>query len=206
MDTNKLAGRISSYLTFIFVLIAGLYLSFIVNASPKNQKNQATKIIPDESIYQSQINLEDQNGAKTGLNIFEGSPVIVSMFYGSCNYSCPVLFDTIKKTLKELPEEKMKLVKVLLVSFDPQKDTVSSLQKLAKNHELDLSRWKLMRTSEDEVAELAALLDIKYRKIKGGDFNHTPYLGLLNEQGVLIVSADNFGDGRAKIIEAVSKL
>src|SRR5262249_719293 len=69
---------------------------------------------PADSVYRLDANLEDQNGRAITLASLRGSPVIASMFYGSCEMVCPMIFETIHETLKALPAADREPLKVLM--------------------------------------------------------------------------------------------
>ena len=59
---------------------------------------------------------------------------IIAMFYGACAVSCPVTITDIKQTIEALPPSAQRDVRVLLVSFDPARDTPEVLAGLAQQH------------------------------------------------------------------------
>ena len=47
----------------------------------------------EDSVYQLPVQLTDQANRVSGLDVFRGQPVLVSMFYASCPNACPTLID-----------------------------------------------------------------------------------------------------------------
>lgn len=76
-----------------------------------------------------------------------------------------------------------KKVRIVLVTFDPKRDTASRLRDLVKKRKMD-SRWLLLRGSDIQVLELAAVLGVKYRKINDVDYVHSNLISILDQQGV----------------------
>jgi protein SCO1/2 len=142
------------------------------------------------SIYALPMTLTDQSGATSGLDVFRGRPVLVGMFYGTCPSACPVLVSTIKRVMTGLDGEAGAELRVLLVSFDPDRDTPAALAKIAAERGLD-GRWKLASAPEDQVRDLAALLGIQYRKLPDGNFSHTSSIVLLDRSGVIDLRVDD---------------
>jgi protein SCO1/2 len=138
---------------------------------------------PGDSVYQLQAPLEDQAGATTTLDRYRGAPVIVSMFYGSCPHVCPMLISTIQRYERELPEAQRSRLRVLMVSIDPQRDTPAHLTEVAGRHRVDLQRWTLARTDAASVRKLAAVLNVQYRALPDGEFNHSTVITLLDAEG-----------------------
>jgi protein SCO1/2 len=138
---------------------------------------------PGDSVYQLQAQLEDQSGAKVGLDRYRGQPVIISMFYGTCPHVCPMLISTIQRYERELPEAQRGQLRVLMVSIDPKRDTPAHLAEVAARHRVDASRWTLARTDAASVRKLAAVLNIQYRELPDGEFNHSTVITVLDRDG-----------------------
>ena len=159
------------------------------NANPQ-VKNHS---LPGESVYQLPITLEDQQESKFKLADHSGKVTLVSMFYNSCEFVCPMLIDTIQLLEEKLSPDEQKKISTLLVTFDPDRDDVSSLQSIAKNKNLDAKKWILARTDAASVRQLAAVLDIQYRQMESGEFNHTSVIILLDEQGRILARSGELG-------------
>ena len=157
------------------------------------------KLSEDDSIYGLSIHLTDQDGKKLGLDVYKGQYVVMSLFYASCNYTCPILIDALKKMDAALDEKTRLKTRILLISFDPENDTPAVLKKLALQHKLDLSRWKLASPEKNEVRDIAALLGFTYRSIPEGGFNHTSGVTLLNPLGIPLLQEE----GLARIAELI---
>ena len=93
--------------------------------------------LPGNSIYQFKPPLTDQDGRAFDITSLRGGPVLVSMFYSSCEMVCPMIFETIQLTLKALPAAERERVRVLMVSFDPARDSVAVLRDKAEAHHCD---------------------------------------------------------------------
>jgi protein SCO1/2 len=159
-----------------------------------------------QSIYQLQLELTDQSGQQTGLDVFKGEPVIISMIYASCPHVCPLTIHTIQLTEDELKDKSRQALKVLLVTLDSENDTSERLAELAKNRKIDTSRWKLARASEDDVRKLAAVLGVRYKKLPNGEFNHTTVLTLLNREGVPVATSNQLGHVDANFLDSIASL
>jgi protein SCO1/2 len=119
-----------------------------------------------------------------------GHTVLVSMFYGSCAAACPALIDDIARVLAENPASD---ARVLLVSFDPARDTPARLRELAREHHLD-SRWTLTAAPESEARALAAALGFRYQRLPDGNFAHSANVVALDRDGRPIGRMDRLGD------------
>lgn len=159
--------------------------------------------LPADSVYQLKLALTDQQGRTVALDAGRGHPVLVSMFYTSCEFVCPMLVDALRDTEAKLnPAERAK-TSVLLVTFDPARDTVAVLQKTAAQRELDPGHWTLARTDPASVRKLAAVLGVQYRLLANGDYNHTTALVLLDAQGRVAGRTTQLGDADPAFVKRV---
>jgi hypothetical protein len=118
-------------------------------------------------------------------------PVIVSMFYGSCPAACPALVDDLARLAAEAPD-----ARIVLVSFDAERDTPARLRELAHEHHLD-ARWTLSAANERDARALAAMIGLRYRKLANGAFWHTTAIVVLDRDGRPIARTDRLGDHAA---------
>jgi hypothetical protein len=63
-----------------------------------SQRSDASRSWPEDSVYQLDLTLQIQTGQQVPLSVDAGSPVLVSMFYNSCEYVCPMLIETLQMT------------------------------------------------------------------------------------------------------------
>ncbi|MBI3731371.1 MAG: SCO family protein [Burkholderiales bacterium] len=178
------------------VIAVTLFLSTLASYAGAVEPARTTKQVqtfPGDSVYQLAITLENQQANKFKLANQAGHIVIVSMFYNSCEYVCPMLIDTIRMLEKKLDEQEKSHLSILLVTLDPARDDVATLQSIAKARELDKLHWMLARTNEKSVRQLAAVLNIQYRQMESGEFNHTSALILLDKNGRILARSGTLG-------------
>jgi protein SCO1/2 len=149
--------------------------------------------------------LRDQDGHAVPVDLFRGHPVLISMFYGSCPSACPLLVSNIARIDAELPADVRADTRVLLVSFDPERDTPEALRDVATRHRLDLSRWTLASAPENDVAGLAAQLGITYRKLPEGGFAHTSVIVALDRDGRMIGRAEGPDADLTPLVDAITR-
>ena len=157
--------------------------SLAAGAAPPATPARAASPLPADSIYQLPLSLIDQGGQTFQLLDRQGQPMLVSMFYTSCQFVCPMLIDAIRATQQQLSEGERARLSVLMVSFDPAKDSVTVLKQTADERHLDPARWTLARTDPKSVRKLAAVLGIQYRQLANGEFNHSAALLLVDADG-----------------------
>lgn len=153
---------------------------------------------PEPSIYELAKPLRAASGDTIELDVLRGSPVLVAMFYASCPVACPVLVQEIGLALEEIGRDD---VRVLLISFDPARDTPEKLRGVIERHRLD-ARWTVASASDSDAREIAAVLGIKYRKLANGEFYHGATIVALDEQGRPIARTDTPGE-RAPLVNAL---
>lgn len=179
----------------LFVLLCLLFVSMA----------HAATSLPRDSIYQLDVRLTDQDGKTWPLAARQGRVQLVSMFYSSCTMVCPMIVDTLKLTRKAVDEADRDRLDLLLISFDPARDSVSALQQYAERRKLDAPRWTLARAEPAATRQLAALLGVQYRPLPDGDFNHSSELLLLDEDGRIVARTAIIGRLDPEFVEAVKK-
>lgn len=164
-------------------LRTGLLAALALGLAPCAWTADATTALPTDSIYHLKAQMTDQAGKSFTIAERRGHPVLVGMFYTSCQFVCPMLVEALRDTEAKLtPEERAKLG-VMLVTIDPARDTVAVLQRTAKERDLDPAHWTVARTDAKTTRKLAAVLGVQYRALPNGDFNHSTDLILLDADG-----------------------
>jgi len=148
--------------------------------------------LPGDSIYNLEAALVDQRGRRFELASRRGQPTLVSMFYSSCQMVCPMIFETVHATLKALPADEAAGMRVLMVSFDPSRDTVDVLATAAKAHGCD-DRWTLARADEPTARAIAAVLGIQYRRLESGEFNDSTVIEFVDRDGRIVAKTSALG-------------
>ena len=161
----------------------------------------ANTALPSDSLYQLPASLTDQEGRTFELASLRGTPLLVSMFYTSCEMVCPMIFETIQYTVKALAPAEQKALRVLMVSFDPARDTVPVLKQTARAHGCD-ERWTLARSDDITVRKIAAALGFQYRRLASGEFNHSTLIELLDVDGRVVAKSGKLGKEDATLVRA----
>ncbi|MYM27555.1 SCO family protein [Duganella sp. CY15W] len=141
------------------------------------------------SLYQLDTRLTDTSGQHFTLRDMAGAPVLVTMFYGDCHSACPIVIETLKRTVTALGPDGKRL-RILLISLAPQRDNPRSLAMMAHMQNLDPAQYRLAVARDDsDTRMLASALNIRYRALDNGEINHTTRIALLNHTGA--VQADS---------------
>ena len=161
--------------------------------------------VPGDSVYQLHPRLVDQDGRPFDWGSTRGAPVLASMFYTSCEMVCPLIFESIRRTVDAFDKPVRDKVRVVMVSFDPQRDTVPVLKETAARHHCD-ARWSLVRGTEADARRIAALLGIQYRRLASGEFNHSSVISLLDAEGRIVRRTTLVGDVDPALVAAAKSV
>jgi protein SCO1/2 len=160
------------------------------------------ELYPEESIYRLQARITGQSGQELGLDAHRGHPVLVSMFYSSCSMTCPLIIDTVR-AIENAALSRRRELRVLMISIDPARDTVQRLHDLTVTRKIDDTRWTVARASESDVRRIAAVLNVQYRRLPSGDFNHSSTVTLLSPEGEILAQSDRLGTADPKLVHAL---
>ena len=145
---------------------------------------------PRDSVYQLSLPITDARGRTQDWRQLRGKPRIVSMFYTSCQYMCPLIVESGKAVERALPAAERAKVGVVLLSLDPAHDTPAVLREMAAKRKVDPAKWTLAAPAPDDVRKVAGLLGVRYRALGNGDFNHTSVLVLLDADGRIVARTE----------------
>jgi len=148
---------------------------------------------PRDSLYQLSVPITDAQGRTQDWTHLRGKPRIVSMFYTSCQYMCPLIVESGKAVERALPAAERGKVGVVLLSLDPAHDTPAVLRAMAAKRKVDPMKWTLAAPAPDDVRKVAGLLGVRYRALGNGDFNHTSVLVLLDADGRIVARTEQVG-------------
>lgn len=171
----------------LFCMLAALALCTSAFAATK------PTAMPRDSVYQLPAQLTDQHGKRFDWGSRRGKVQLVSMFYTSCQYICPLIVESGKAVDKQLTPPERERLGVLLISMDPKRDTPAALMSVASKRKLDPLRWTLASPAQADVREIAGVLGIRYRALADGEFNHTSVLVLLDADGRILARTEQVG-------------
>ncbi|MGZ3711046.1 MAG: SCO family protein [Bdellovibrionota bacterium] len=139
--------------------------------------------LPKDSLYQASTSWISASGKVMSLAELRGKPVLITMIYTKCKYTCPMMVTKLKAIEKAIVSHPD--IKIVLVSFDHKNDTPAVLKKFMQERNLDENRWLVLTgKNSGSVRKLAALLDITYKQDKDGEYSHNNVISLLDRDGV----------------------
>ena len=161
--------------------------------------------LPGDSIYQVAATLTDQDGRAFKLEQRRGQPTLISMFYNTCKFVCPMLIVTMELTQQGLTTQERAQLNMMLITFDPARDDIKALKAIAEARILDTRQWTLARTDTTSVRKIAATLGIQYRLLADGEYNHTTVLVLLDVDGRIVGRTKRIGASDPDFIKLVKQ-
>lgn len=157
--------------------------------------------LPAESIYQLDFTFTDDSGAERQLSELRGHPTLMAMFFAQCGYACPLLVRDIKDVVDRLPADVAKNLRILLVTFDTDRDSVEALHAYRATNELD-ERWELWRASPADTRTYAMVVGVQFRQEPSGDYSHSNLITLLDTDGVIAHRRTGLQGGLEGLTEA----
>ncbi|GAA0395682.1 SCO family protein [Cocleimonas flava] len=128
--------------------------------------------------------LQSING-DVSLSDYKGKVTLLYFGYTFCPDVCPTSLSRVGAAFKKLNEDELKHVQGILISVDPDRDT---LQKLADYTKYFHPQIVGITGTKEKIDEIAARYDVKYRKAEGTTaasylVDHTAYIFVLDKTG-----------------------
>lgn len=170
----------------------------------KPAEETANAPIRDRSIYQLGATWTNDTNQSVTLAHLRGRPVVLAMFFASCEYACPILVGDMQRIREALPADVRAAAQFVLVSFDDVRDTPAALRAYRERAQINDPAWTLLHGSPDDVQELAMLLGVKYKKDARGQFAHSNLITVLNAEGEIVHQRNGLHGEVAAAVSAVS--
>lgn len=162
--------------------------------------------ISEMSIYNLPSVWTTQNDNEIELKELQGEVVVMVMIYTSCKAACPRLAADMREIEKQIPQDKKGEVRLVLVSIDPETDTPQRLRAFAQENEMESDQWLLLRGSEADTREFAAVLAVNYKRISPLDFSHSNIISVFDQQGELVHQQEGIGVNSAATVNTILDL
>lgn len=138
--------------------------------------------LTDSSIYNLKIDLLDHRNKTKDISDLSGKVQIFSMIYTNCKTVCPIIVSNMKNIEKLLSKYYLDNIEFTLVSLDPERDDVESLNRFFIEKKLNNKNWFIYKTSKDNTLKLALLTGIKFKK-EQNDYVHSNLIIILDKYG-----------------------
>jgi protein SCO1/2 len=135
----------------------------------------------------------ESDGGRIDLDVYRGRKVLVTMFYGSCPATCPLIIDTLRAVERKLGPKETAQLRVLMVSIDPERDSPEALRELATTRRIDTARWALAHA--DAACRTAHRRGIEHPvpQVAGRQFSHSTVISALDADGKILVQSAVLG-------------
>ena len=196
----------------LFVALARSLIALTIFSTPAGElpaccrkELSASAALTDKSLYQASATWTNDTRMPVSLASLRGRPQIVTMFFASCEFACPILVNDMKRIESALPEGTRTNVGFVLVSFDSTRDHPAALAAFRKLHGLN-ANWTLLTGAPDDVQELAVLLGVKYKQDQRGQFAHSNLITLLNAEGEVVMQQLGLNQPGTELVAALQRL
>ena len=148
--------------------------------------------------------LVDQTGRIRRPDELRGSVWIADFIFTSCKSVCPVLSARMVQVQRAIQDPRLKFVSF---SVDPERDTPEALRAYAARWAPDESRWTLLATTRESLADLAKGMKTFVERQPDPDATlHTTQMFLVDGQGRVRGVYATDGDGFAQIVPDARRL
>lgn len=165
-------------------------------------KMKATTPLPGASIYQLESEWKNQKGESLKLSTLRGSPRIVVMLFTNCDTACPLIVEDLKGIVKELDAKRSNQMNVSIFSLDSFRETPATLTAFSVKRKLP-SHWGLFISNADAVAELAAALGVRYKRLPTGEFIHSNVIYFLDSTGIVITQKEGIKSPHQEFVKKI---
>lgn len=173
-----------SKITILIISIAALALGLVAGnyffEPPKPSSSSGRYVEPPGGDFTLQ-----SNTGPISLSDFKGKVTLLYFGYTYCPDVCPTSLSRIGSAFKKLTPEELKQVQGILISVDPDRDTV---QKLADYTKFFHPKIIGVTGTKENIDEITKRYDVEYRKAAGSTaagylVDHTSFIFLLDKQG-----------------------
>lgn len=160
------------------------------------------------SSYGGDFTLQSSQGPKS-LADFKGKVVAIYFGYTSCPDACPLTLSLLTSAMNQLAADEQGKVQVLLITFDPERDTPAVLDAYVKQYHPNILG---LTGTPQEISKVAGLYGALYERVEMPDsalmyaFDHSSVTAVIDVEGnirSLVRHQDSIEDIVAKLREAM---
>jgi protein SCO1 len=200
---------------FGWVVLPALVLAGIVSCGQGRAANavdtaapvsMAVALADNGSVFDLESQWQDATGRSVSLGDLRGRVSVVALVYTNCSATCPIIVADLKRMAGAVTGPQADDLRLVLVSIDPERDSPQRLAEWGATMQMDPARWTLLAGSDDDVRQLAAVLDIRYQRQVDGEVAHTNQLTVLDRQGAIVHRQLTTGEATVGTIDLVQRL
>lgn len=179
---------------------------FMMVSCNHKKKFEIQEQLPDNSIFNLTSEWKNQDGKTVHLKDFGGKINVAAMVFTSCRSACPRITADLQRIETEVQKKYPDEIGFLLISMDPDRDTPEKLKQFAADHQLDLSRWTLLTGNNDDVMEIANVLDVRFKKSVENGIDHSNIIHVIDPAGVIVHQQIGLAIEPGETLKAIDKL
>ncbi|MCZ7574274.1 MAG: SCO family protein [Ardenticatenaceae bacterium] len=196
--THRKRTILVAALALLLVLVVGLGASLALGVGPWSggQAHAEEQITADEirsgradflhrpvDRPAPDFTLTDQNGRRVSLSDFRGKWVVMTWIYTHCMTVCPALKAEMKIVQTGLGDAVGRDVQLVIITFDPERDTPEVMKADAQKLKADIPGWSWLTGTKAETDAVADAYGVAFAPKPNGMFDHTALVTLVDPQG-----------------------
>lgn len=159
-----------------------------------------------KSLYGLDVKWTSDLGREVKLDVVRGRPVVLLMYFTNCEHSCPLMVGDLKAIEAGLSARARAKTDFVLVSIDPDRDSVAALKTFREQRKLGPEHWMLLRGETPDVCKLAEAIGFQYVPGSKTQFAHSLLVTVLNARGEIVFQQAGVSGDRREAIRAIEKL
>lgn len=199
--------------TFVYLLLLCLTTTLVGAEKKTPAKKEFTCEVglppskySEKSVYRLGSTWTSDAGKDVTLDSLRGRPVVMVLFFTSCEHSCPFIVNDMKSMQSALSAKAKEKVDFALVTIDPERDSTAALKAFRAKHKLPAEHWTLLRSAPDSVKQLAERLGFNYAAGSKTQFAHSIMITVLNSTGEVAHQQVGLGVDRKSAVATLEKL
>ena len=185
---------------WVWILLAApmvMMVTFVILAAGDSGQREARPApvrTSGEAAIGGPFTLVDHNGATVTEQTYRGRPMLIYFGYTYCPDICPYSLQLLAIALDQLSEEERAQFQPILITVDPERDTVDAMAQYVTSNAFPDGLIGLTGSTE-QVAAAAQAYRVAYRRAGEGDdylMDHSSIVYLMNSEGRFV---DIFTDG-----------
>lgn len=166
---------------------------------------QKNKEISPDSIYNVDIQWEQQDGRKVAFADYHGKVLITAMIFTSCKTACPRLTAEMKTISQKVGKVNPDDIQYMLISIDPETDTPKVMKAYLEANQFGSKEWTFIRGTEDETRIVANIMAVKYKEISPIEFSHSNIISVYDKKGVLAYQKEGLNVNTDATVNEIKK-
>lgn len=155
------------------------------------------RIDPAARIVEAPWIWTDEQGVPSTFARWRGSTIVTTGFYGGCTLRCPMTIDKLRQ-IDETLRSHGRSAEFVLVTIDPDNDSVDRLRELKESRHLP-SSWHLLRGSRQDTQAFGKFLRLNVAR-DSGHMDHEVKVAVFGAAGNLVHTFVGWNFGESDIL------